>query len=240
MNRHDVATTRPWVGDGTAVILAAVDGLGDAEVRAPTLLAGWTRAHLVGHLARNAEALARLATWARTGVENPMYAGPDQRDADIDASAARSAAELRSDARITADGLDDAFSRLDGGGWEAQVRSAQGRAIPASEIPWMRVREVWVHAVDLNVGVTWTDLPTDLIDALADDVLETLGAGDACPSAVLDPSDRVATWRLGPASEPPVVVAGPGAALVAWLLGRSYGSTLVAAGGPLPHLPPWL
>ncbi len=104
----------------------------------------------------------------------------------------------------------------------------------------MRGREVWVHAVDLGTGTTWTDLPPEVIDALADDGLEGLGARNACPSAFLEPTDRTVTWRLGPAPEPSVVVGRPAAGLVAWLLGRDDGSTLVVAGGPLPVLPRWL
>jgi maleylpyruvate isomerase len=37
--------------------------------------------------------------------------------------------------------------------WEAGVRSALGRAIPAAELPWMRIREVWLDA-DLAGWVT--------------------------------------------------------------------------------------
>lgn len=83
------------------------------------------------------------------------------------------------------------------------MRNARGRAIPASEIPWMRVGEVWIHAVDLAAGVTWMDLPPDVIDALAVDVLDSLGAADIGPSARLEPTDRAGTWSLGPEQEPP-------------------------------------
>jgi maleylpyruvate isomerase len=64
----------------------------------------------------------------------------------------------------------NALAALDAGTWQAEVRSALGRAIPAAEIPWMRVREVWLHAVDLAAGATVADLPPDVIDTLLDDV----------------------------------------------------------------------
>jgi hypothetical protein len=51
----------------------------------------------------------------------------------------------------TATALDDALAMLDVDDWTATVRSAQGREIPAAEIPWVRIREVWIHAVDLGV-----------------------------------------------------------------------------------------
>ena len=34
--------------------------------RAPSALPGWTRAHVLTHLARNADAMVNLLTWART------------------------------------------------------------------------------------------------------------------------------------------------------------------------------
>ena len=85
--RHDLATTRAWAADGTRLVVAALADLRDDGFPAPSLLPGWTRAHVVAHLARNAEALTRLATWARTGVETPMYVSPEQRDAEIETSA---------------------------------------------------------------------------------------------------------------------------------------------------------
>jgi maleylpyruvate isomerase len=66
----------------------------------------------------------------------------------------------------TAKDLERALDALDGQSWHAQVRSALGRIIPAAEISWMRVREVWLHAVDLDVGAYMADLPAEVINAL--------------------------------------------------------------------------
>ena len=151
-DRHDVAATVPWMREGTARLLAVVDELGDEDLRGPSTLPGWSRAHVIGHLARNAEALVRLATWAQTGVETPMYADREQRAAEIERSAALPADTLRAQLADTATALDTALTRLTAARWEAEVRSALGRAIPAAELPWMRIREVWLHAVDLNTG----------------------------------------------------------------------------------------
>ena len=62
-DRHDVAATVPWMREGTARLLAVVDKLGDEDLREPSTLPGWSRTHVIGHLARNAEALVRLGTW---------------------------------------------------------------------------------------------------------------------------------------------------------------------------------
>ncbi|MFC4498064.1 MULTISPECIES: hypothetical protein [Streptomyces] len=49
----------------------------------------------------------------------------------------------------------------------ATVTSGQGREIPASEVPWLRAREVWIHLVDLRVGVGMDVLPPDLVRDVA-------------------------------------------------------------------------
>ena len=40
----------------------------------------------------------------------------------------------------------------------------------AAETPWMRSREVMVHAVDLATGLTFADLPEDFLAALRADI----------------------------------------------------------------------
>jgi maleylpyruvate isomerase len=54
--------------------------------------------------------------------------------------------------------------------WGAQVRSAQGRDIAASQVPWMRVREVWIHLVDLRAGFDFDAVPEPIARALVPDV----------------------------------------------------------------------
>lgn len=244
MNRRDVALTRGWVRDGTAVLVAAADRLDDDALRGPSVLPGWTRAHVLGHVARNAEALARLAAWARTGVETPMYAGPEQRAAEIEASAAKPADALRAELTSTADELDAALDRLDDTTWQAPVRSALGRAIPAAEVPWMRVREVWLHAVDLDAGVGVADLPAGVLDALLDDVTGVLSAREGCPALRLEPTDRDRAWTLDDAGPDATALRGTAAALTGWLTGRTGGTQLAALAGldpvPVPPPPRWL
>jgi maleylpyruvate isomerase len=230
--RHEVHTTLPWMRAGTAHLLTEVDKLNDDDLGAPSALPGWTRAHIVGHLARNAEALNRLAAWARTGDESPMYANPEQRAEEIERSAKRPPSTLRSDLTTTAAELEDALAALTDQQWQAPVRSALGRTIPAAEVPWMRTREVWLHAVDLGAGAALTDLPQGVLDLLLDDVTATLSAKPDCPSVELIPSDRPRRWRLG-RTEPGSSVTAPAADLAGWLTGRILHPTR-------PTLPRWL
>ncbi len=142
MNRHDHRRTRGWARTGTDFFLQHLDRLSDADLARPSLLPGWSRAHVAGHLARNADALRRLVTWAQTGIETPMYRDAAQRRDEIEQSVRLAPPQLRDDIRAAAQRLDEALSALDDEQWTAQVRSAKGRLIPATEIPWMRVREV--------------------------------------------------------------------------------------------------
>lgn len=233
MSRHDLDRTLVWMREGTAFLEAQVAALTDDELRAPSALPGWTRAHVVGHVARNAEALTRLAGWARTGVETPMYADRAQRAAEIARSAERPAPTLRAELTSTARALDEALAALTPAQWDAQVRSALGRAIPAAEVPWMRIREVWLHAVDLGAGAKPGDLPDGVLDLLLDDVTAALSGKDDCPSLRLAPADRTGAWRLGPADQPAATVTGSAAELVGWLTGRIADPTR-------PPLPRWL
>jgi maleylpyruvate isomerase len=245
VDRRDTAVTLPWMGAGTELLIRAVDALPDDALRAPSALPGWSRAHVVAHVARNAEALTRLATWARTGIETPMYRSREQRAAEIESSAAAPAAVLRTELVTTAETLDAAVAALDETTWQAQVRSALGRALPAAEIPWMRVREVWLHAVDLDAGVTVDELPPEVVDTLLDDATGTLSAAEGCPAVLLAPTDRDGTWSLGPAPDEPVQVRGEAAWVLGWLVGRCGPDDVeayAADGTPaaVPALPRWL
>ena len=245
MDRRDTAVTLPWMGAGTELFARAVGALPDDALCAPSALPGWSRAHVVAHVARNAEALIRLATWARTGVETPMYPSREARAADIEASSQKPVDVLRAELVSTAADLDAALAALDEKTWQAEVRSALGRPIPAAEIPWMRVREVWLHAVDLDAGVSVSEIAPDVVDTLLDDATGMLSGAEGCPSALLAPTDRDRTWPLGPATDAPVRVRGPAAQVLGWLVGRCGGDAVeaVAADGAptaVPQPPRWL
>ncbi|WP_188187478.1 maleylpyruvate isomerase family mycothiol-dependent enzyme [Nonomuraea sp. SYSU D8015] len=210
-------------------------------------LPGWTGRHVAAHVAANARALGRLAHWARTGEERPMYASPQARDAEIEELAGRlSGAELAGLVKETAVELRADLWRLSEAQWEARVRTAQGRVVPATEIVWMRTREVWVHGVDL--GGRFEDLPGELVDALVGDVVGLWRMRGQGPAMVLTATDRAtdratdseaggqAVWRVpAPAEAPPSAGSGPvrapeadavpevrgtAAELAAWLTGR--------------------
>jgi maleylpyruvate isomerase len=224
-------TTLAWLVDGERTVAAAVERLTDDDLAAPSSLPDWSRAHVVAHLARNADALTNLLTWARTGVETLMYPSREARDAGIATTAALPPAELRADYAAASYRFAAAVDGLPAEAWTAEVRSMQGRAIPAAEVPWMRVKEVWVHGVDLDAGITFADAPADALAALVDDVLALFASRDQTPDVTLVATDIGRTWGSGSQR-----IEGPVSALAAWLTrGRTDGLT-----GDVPAPPAWI
>ena len=126
--------------------------------------------------------------------------------------------------------------------WAAVVRSGLGREIPATEVVWMRVRELWIHTVDLDAGAAFSDFPVPLLGALLDEAADSFSARPECPSVQLISTDDGKTRNLGPAGGGGPEVSGSSAALTQWLLGRAGAGTglTVDPEGDVPALPAWL
>jgi maleylpyruvate isomerase len=236
----DVSDSRRWTRDGTTLFLAAAD-LDEAALGAPSALPGWTRRHLLAHVAANADALGNLVHWAATGEPTPMYSSPAGRAAGIERGAQLPDAELGGWLRRAAQGLDEAMAALSDEQWRAPVLTAQGRTVPATEVPWLRAREVYVHAVDLATGLSFAGLPAGFCTALCDDAVAKRAAAQASgPALVVEAVDTGRRWELpGQGEGGTVTLAGPLAEITAYLTGRAH--TLATAGGePAPVLGPWL
>lgn len=233
--------SRQWIRDGETFLAAQLAALAGSGITEPSLLPGWTRAHVAAHLAGNADGLVNLLHWARTGAETPMYRDPQGRLDAIEQLVRRPSAALLREAASSAAALAAAVDQMPEPSWPTTVRSALGRTIPASEVPWMRTREVWIHAVDLDTGAWFNTLPATLVDRLLADAAATLTGRAECPAVTLAPDDRMRTWSLGPAQSP-ATVSGTAADLLGWVIGRSRRDLPVAVTSrePLPRLPRWL
>ncbi|WP_020106625.1 maleylpyruvate isomerase family mycothiol-dependent enzyme [Nocardia sp. 348MFTsu5.1] len=231
------ADARRWMQRGTELYLSAVDRLDEAGLAAGSALPDWTRRQLVAHVAANADALGNLVHWAKTGVETPMYASPEARAQGIEEGSRRSTSALLAWARSSVDQLEEAMSQLSDEQWERSIVTAQGRTVPATEIPWLRAREVCVHAVDLGMAVTFADLPTDFLAAIGTDIVAKRSATPAV-ALHLEPTDSAIAWDL-PGAEPAVAITAPLSDLVAYLSGRTIDLS-TSDGSPAPALPAWL
>jgi len=243
--------TLGWWQDGEAMFATALDhlvardprGAGEPdevretlepnahdELGKPSLLPSWSRRTIVAHVARNADALVNLLSWARTGDETPMYPSPRARDAAIAETSRKSPEALVADCHSAARRLADTVRALPAHAWAAEVRTAQGRTVPAAEVPWMRCREVWVHAVDLDAGVTFADLPDDVLVALIDDVVDTWARRGQTPDVRFGAGGR--QWGAGP-----IAVEASLPELASYVTGRGDRTDMP---NHWPPLPPWL
>jgi maleylpyruvate isomerase len=229
--RVDVATAR---------VLATVARISDEQAREPSSLPGWSRGHVLTHLARNADGLANLLVWARTGVMTPQYPSMQVRDEEIEAGADRPARELIVDFADSATAFNEEVARLRDPDWAVEVRSIRGGPHPAWFTLWRRLSELEIHHVDLDAGYRPVDWPADFA---RESLQRAAGAfsGSDSPAARLRASDDGREHRIGPPEQTPAVtVTGPSYALLGWLVGRSSGRDLVATpAGPLPAVPPW-
>ena len=236
---RSLANTLAWAGDGAAHLRGLMTRMGDDAFGATSALPGWSRAHILTHIARNADGMINLLTWARTGVPTPAYASRDARDSAIEAGAARSPAEIRDDVVESSDRLAVVVRKMPKAAWSAHITNVQGREIPATDIPWMRAREMWIHSVDLDVGASFADFPAPLVTELLTEVAAAMADKPDCPPLLLVAPDGT-EWKVGDQAAP-ITVSGPAPELAAWLLGRSKGRALRAdAARRVPALPRWL
>ncbi|WP_072810135.1 maleylpyruvate isomerase family mycothiol-dependent enzyme [Rhodococcus zopfii] len=219
---------------GTSYLSQRLAELTDDELDGPTLLDGWSRRHLVAHIGYNAAALCRLMDWAATGVETPMYASTDQRAQEIAEGATLSPAALRNLFAHTVARLDEKWRNLPDSAWQAQVRTAQGRLVPAEESAWMRTREVWIHAVDLGNGGRFGDFPEVVLDSLLDDIVGMWRKKDLGAGLALEVEGRAPV--IVKDAEVTHKVQGSLASVVRWAAGR--GAVGVTGGEVTP--PRWL
>src|ERR1700728_1759784 len=110
----------------TGRLLGTIAGLADPVTRGPSVLPGWTRGHVLTHLARNAEGGTRLLGWARTGIPSYESESLEARSAAIEEGAARPAAVLVDDVRQTAMAFEEAAADMPPEGWQGVVRSTAG------------------------------------------------------------------------------------------------------------------
>ncbi len=223
-------------------VLATATGMNDAQAREPSLLPGWTRGHVLSHIARNADGMVNLLRWARTGTQTPMYASAESRSADIEAGAGRPAASLAADVRESAAALAAAAADMPDDAWTAQVRALHGPPFPALGVLERRLSEVEIHHVDLAAGYSPGDWPDDFLSEALPRVAGSFAGRADAPRCLVRADGTTDSFRIGPeqAGPPPVIIHGQPADLLAWLLGRGDGSRLtLAAGDALPELPPW-
>ena len=209
----------------TEQLLATARSLDPGSLGQPSLCPGWTRGHVLTHIARNADALVNLLTNATTGSSTPMYASPDSREADIEAGAGRPLAEQEaSAARVAAAaaGLSEDLS-------DTPLLARNNTKVRAGYLPFMRMREVVMHHIDLDAGFSFVDVDDEVLLALLQDTVRRLRHDPETPSMSIRTNEGD-VWSIGDGRP---LVSGTRAAVLAWLT-RGDTSNVV---GSLPAIP---
>jgi maleylpyruvate isomerase len=219
-------------------LVRTVDSLDDEAYAAPSGLPGWTRAHVVAHLALNAEALADVVGGLARAEPVPMYASPEARDRDVDELAAAPATEVRDRLLGGVTQFADAVTVLPEDRWAGVVeRTPGGPTFPAHQLVARRLTEVEVHHADLDAGYTPADWPRAFAVMLVESMRSRAWPS---PFRVLA-RDVARTWDFGPdvSGVRGPTVTGDSHAVAWWLTGRGDGSDLTVDQGRLPEVEKW-
>jgi maleylpyruvate isomerase len=218
-------------------LLSTVGTLDDDAVAGPSGLPGWTRGHVLTHLARNADGLVNLLTWARTGVETPQYPSLEHRAADIEAGAPRPRHEQLADLQAASARFAAAADDMPPQAWTATVTWRSGHTNSAVNVVWARLSEVEIHHVDLDAGYRPADWPLSFVLRSLRQTVERFGRDADRPPVVIRAPEVGHDLAVSP-DPGAAVVTGPAYAALAWLLGRSTGTGLtIDPPGPLPPVP---
>lgn len=217
----------------TERMLTTCQQVSGEETTRPSLCEGWNAAHLMTHVARNADALSNLVLWAQDGVERDAYESDERREADIETGAARCWSQIVEDVETTAARFRELAHTLTGPAGKAEVRTRTGNTVRGHQVISMRINEVVFHHVDLDAGYGFDDAdPGWLARTLRQGVRQWESRGDA-PSLTLMPEglDAMALGGGGPG------VAGNPGNLLLWL---SRGRIVdLRTDVDLPQPPPW-
>jgi maleylpyruvate isomerase len=220
-----------------AALTAGLDRIPDGGERAPSTLPGWSRGHLLAHLAGICNALARQVEYGSRGEKVELYdGGVDGRNKAIELAAGHSLAQHRDDLDAALQRVLAAFDALGGDEWQTPIAFRDGVIFDAGLALW---RELVIHTADLDAGAgpeTWNkEFCSHLFDFLAARI-------PAETRLVLQPV-ALPPLALG-AGGSTVVVSGMVTDIAAWLAGRkpSLDSLRATAAGDsidLPGLLPW-
>jgi maleylpyruvate isomerase len=173
----------------------------EADLRAPSLLPGWTRAHVLAHLARGADAMRNLLVGVRSGQDRPAYISAEARQADIEYGAGRPAKELMADLADSAMAWRTMVRQLPDDKWQVPVRILDSARFPAAQLLIRQLVEVELHHCDLGADYGPADWPaafadTELAEPMRSQRQDRLGYPPPSQAAKLrSPARPPAAWN---------------------------------------------
>ncbi|MDN5725842.1 MAG: maleylpyruvate isomerase family mycothiol-dependent enzyme [Propionibacteriales bacterium] len=196
----------------------------DEQWRGPSHLPGWSRGHVATHIARQADAMRRVAEGVLSGTPAQMYDSMEARNAAIEDGSTRTGLELQTDLDTSAGAVLDAFDQVETADrWDTKVHATDGVEFAARLLPLGRLTEVALHHIDLDLGVTADDLDPDLATWLLEWITFRLSARVGRPFRILvaTPTGSPTMIDVGQAGSDGPVISGAPQALVGWLSGRA-------------------
>jgi len=233
----DVAVARESIEWTNERLRSTLEGLTDAQVGEPSRLPGWTRGHVLSHLAGVGAAVVRQLETAVAGapVVELYIGGRPARDAAIEAGAVAGAVEHVERVFGVVALVEGAMDLLD----EASLARRTGyRDLPAAAVVLLWWREASIHLTDLDLGVEHTLWGAALREHLVGYLAPRIPPGLRLD---LDPTDVDEPRRLGDGV--PLRLTGAANDLVGWLAGREPLHAIHAEQEGrvigLPELGPW-
>jgi maleylpyruvate isomerase len=208
-------------------LLALTADLDDPAARGASVLPGWSRGHVITHIAYFSEAMSRQVEEALQGRLIEVYdGGRPARDAAIEAGADRPAAELRTHLNRAVTALLASWDQVGPTDWPLPILHRNSNLSAGLQATW---RELTIHTSDLDLGITpasWSDdFCLHLLDFLRPRTPDNTHLVLQSPTT---------TWENGTGNE--VRLSGTLTALTAWYAGRPSADPIT---GPMPDLLPW-
>jgi maleylpyruvate isomerase len=188
------------IDQATQRLLDTARVISEPDLRAPSLLPGWTRAHVLAHLARGADAMRNLLVGARSGQDRPAYVSVEARRADIEHGAGLPAKELMADLADSAMAWRTMARQLPDDRWQVPVLILDSARFPAAQLLIRRLVEVELHHCDLGAGYGPADWPaafadTEPAEPMRSQRQDRLGHPPAQTAKLRSPARPPAAWN---------------------------------------------
>lgn len=221
-----------WARRGTAYFARLLNDLPATALDEASAVAGFTRRRLIAYIGYHARLTSEMIAWARTGEDGAFPRAARVNEADLEFGVTQPSRALRylfdhSQAHLNVEWRD-----LDATGWNGSIADAGGRMISLRSTPVMRAAALWLHAVDLDSGGRFADMPDDLLDRL---IVQHAAQRLGTHAVALSATDR--TGPLLSTRQAKLRVTGRAADIARWLSGRGV-RNLECVGGALPTVGP--
>lgn len=222
-----------WARRGTAYFARLLNDMPNYALDEPSALYGFTRRRLIAFVGYHARLMSEMVAWARTGQEGPFPAAAEVSRDDLEFGVTQPSRALRYLFDHSQVHLNVEWRDLIDGDWDRSVQDATGRVIAVRDTPAMRARALWLHAIDLDAGGRFSDMPGDFLDELIRDLAAERVGAQAIEMTAHDRTEPYISSRLAT-----LKVTGRAVDLARWLAGHGV-RNLVSGGAALPAMNRW-